>query len=159
GRTVSYMSFSRKTASYFPRHRLRSQTTTSMMVRPIQGCCTSSFGLEGVSRRPETAADNRFRCQSVPLSKTMPRLVATHPVPISVRGAIGNCATSSLLHLPIGTAVTGGDQCFRIENRDQPVPMLQHLDTHFLQRRLHAQRWIDPVLVELDRRQPMMPVG
>jgi hypothetical protein len=30
GRTVSSMSFSRKTASYFPRPRLRSQTATSM---------------------------------------------------------------------------------------------------------------------------------
>src|SRR5215475_3241060 len=31
GRTVSSISFSRNTASYFPRPRLRSQTTTSMM--------------------------------------------------------------------------------------------------------------------------------
>jgi len=37
--------------------------------------------------------------------------------------------------------------------------MLQHLDPQFLQRRLRAQRWIDRVLVELDRRQLVMPVG
>ena len=49
---------------------------------------------------------------------------------------IGNCATSSLLHLPIGNAVTGGDQRFQIENRDQPLPMLQHLDP--LLARLHG---------------------
>src|SRR5262249_52660070 len=36
GRTVSSMSFSRNAASYFPRPRLRSQTTMSMMARPIQ---------------------------------------------------------------------------------------------------------------------------
>src|SRR5262245_15147933 len=71
---------------------------------------------------------------------------------------IGNCATSSLLHLPIGNAVTGGDQRFQIENRDQPLPMLQHLGPQFLQRRLLAQRWIDRVLIELDRRQPRVAV-
>ena len=37
GRTVSSMSFSRKTASYFPRPKLRSQTTTSMTAPTISG--------------------------------------------------------------------------------------------------------------------------
>src|SRR5262249_21673540 len=68
-RTVSSISFSRKIASYFPRPRLRSQTTMSMTAPQTQGCCTSSFRLEGVSRRPETAADNRFRCQLVHYAK------------------------------------------------------------------------------------------
>src|SRR5262249_44229284 len=67
-RTVSSMSFSRGIASYFPRPRLRSQTTTSMMARPIQGCCTSSFRLGGVpggSKRSRIGGFgvNRCRCQ------------------------------------------------------------------------------------------------
>jgi hypothetical protein len=37
GRTVSSISFSRKAASYFARHRLRSQTTTSMTAPQYQG--------------------------------------------------------------------------------------------------------------------------
>ena len=37
GRTVSSMSFSRKAASYFPRPRLRSQTTMSMTAPTIGG--------------------------------------------------------------------------------------------------------------------------
>src|SRR5215813_12269519 len=82
-----------------------------------------------------------FRCQSVPLSKTVPRLVATHQVPIGVGGAIGNCATSSLLHLPIGNAVTGGDQRLKIENRGQPLPMLLHLGPQLLQRFLPIARF------------------
>jgi hypothetical protein len=44
------MSFSRNAASYFPRPRLRSQTTMSMTA-PTQGCYTSSCGLGRVSRR------------------------------------------------------------------------------------------------------------
>jgi hypothetical protein len=38
GRTLSVISFSRKTASYFSRPRLRSQTTMSMMAPPAHGC-------------------------------------------------------------------------------------------------------------------------
>src|SRR5262249_16037501 len=98
-----------------------------------------------------------FRCQSVPLSKTVPLLLATHPVPIIVGGAIGYCATSSLLHLPIGNAVTGGDQRFHIENRGQPLPMLQPLDPQLLQRLLRIAR--HEILVQLDGCQLVMPVG
>ena len=36
GRTVSFISFSRNAASYFPRPRLRSQTTTSMMAPELR---------------------------------------------------------------------------------------------------------------------------
>ena len=50
GRTVSSMSFSRKIASYFPRPRLRSQTTMSMMAPHNQGWRTSSAGAANVSR-------------------------------------------------------------------------------------------------------------
>src|SRR5215472_10519816 len=96
---------------------------------------------------------NRCRCQ------TVPRLVATHPVPISVTRPIGNRATSSLFHLPIGNAVTGGDQRFQIEHRGQYLQMLLHLGAQLLQRRALAERWLDRVLIELNRRQPMMPVG
>src|SRR5262249_31268984 len=140
GRTFSVISFSRNAPSYFPRPNLRSQTTMSTMARPIQGSCTSSFRLGGVSRRPETAADNRFRCQSVPLSKTVPRLVATYPVPISVRGTIGNCATSSLLHLPIGNAVAGLADRFQVEHGCQALKVLDHLDPQLLQRFLLVAR-------------------
>ena len=49
GRTVSSMSFSRKTASYFLRPRLRSQTTTSMTAPNNRGWHTSWSCSEGVS--------------------------------------------------------------------------------------------------------------
>ena len=44
------MSFTRNRASYFPRPRLRSQTTTSMAAPKTQGCRTSSCSPERVSR-------------------------------------------------------------------------------------------------------------
>ena len=51
GRTVSSMSFSRKTASYFLRPRLRSQTTMSMTARLQSGVahiiCWWSEGVQG----------------------------------------------------------------------------------------------------------------
>jgi hypothetical protein len=46
--------------------------------------------------------------------QTVPRLVATHPVPISVTRPIGNCATSSLWHLPIGNSITQRRQRLKI---------------------------------------------
>jgi hypothetical protein len=46
GRTVSSISFSRKAASYFPRPRLRSQTTTSMMT-PLRVATGTSLTLAG----------------------------------------------------------------------------------------------------------------
>ena len=45
GRTVSSISFSRNAASYFPRPRLRSQTTMSMTAPTISGC--AHHGLAG----------------------------------------------------------------------------------------------------------------
>ena len=51
GRTVSSISFSRNAASYFPRPRLRSQTTTSMTAPHNQGVayiiCRGSEGVQG----------------------------------------------------------------------------------------------------------------
>ena len=51
GRTVSSISFSRNAASYFPRPRLRSQTTMSIACAHNQWLRTSWFGWAGVSRR------------------------------------------------------------------------------------------------------------
>ena len=48
GRTVSSMSFSRNAASYFPRPRLRSQTTTSMRAPTISGGTHHLPGKKGV---------------------------------------------------------------------------------------------------------------
>ena len=50
GRTVSSISFSRNAASYFPRPRLRSQTTMSIVAPRNQGWRTSSAGAANVSR-------------------------------------------------------------------------------------------------------------
>ena len=91
GRTVSSISFSRNAASYFPRPRLRSQTTMSMTAPHNQGCCTSSCGPGEVSRRSRSkqpghwrSGFNRchhkrrhpFRCQSVSGTiKTVPKSV------------------------------------------------------------------------------------
>jgi len=50
GRTVSSISFSRNAASYFPRPKLRSQTTTSMMAPHNQWWRASSAGEARVSR-------------------------------------------------------------------------------------------------------------
>src|SRR5277367_6259280 len=49
GRTVSSISFSRNAASYFPRPRLRSQTTMSMMTPATQGWRASWSLPQGVS--------------------------------------------------------------------------------------------------------------
>ena len=49
GRTVSSISCSRNAASYFPRPRLRSQTTTSMMKAQAHGCPASWCPPRGVS--------------------------------------------------------------------------------------------------------------
>ena len=62
----STISFWRKAGSYFPRPRLRSQTTMSMTVPQTQGCSTSSCGPGRVSRRFQMGG---FRCQSVSVSK------------------------------------------------------------------------------------------
>ena len=48
GRTVSSISFSRNAASYFPRPRLRSQTTMSMTGPTIGGQHIICWGSEGV---------------------------------------------------------------------------------------------------------------
>ena len=48
GRTVSSISFSRNAASYFPRPRLRSQTTMSMMRPTSVVACIICRGSEGV---------------------------------------------------------------------------------------------------------------
>ena len=50
GRTVSSISFSRNAASYFPRPRLRSQTTTSMTAPTIRGGAHHLSGAARVSR-------------------------------------------------------------------------------------------------------------
>ena len=52
GRTVSSISFSRKTASYFPRPRLRSQTTMSMGTpRFVFAAYHPASGTESLQRR------------------------------------------------------------------------------------------------------------
>ena len=48
GRTVSSISFSRNAASYFPRPRLRSQTTMSMTAPYNRGGAIICLGSEGV---------------------------------------------------------------------------------------------------------------
>src|SRR6516162_4520625 len=50
---------------------------------PIQGCCTSSCGPGGVSRRPETAADRQL---SVSIGAAIKAVAGSIPVPISVGG-------------------------------------------------------------------------
>jgi hypothetical protein len=87
------MSFSRNTTSYFPRPRLRSQTTLSMTV-PTQRCCTSSVGLERVSRRSRSGSIC-FRCHSVPLSFDL--FPNAHLVRIAQPGGLGTSGSSSLL--------------------------------------------------------------
>jgi hypothetical protein len=81
-RTRSLISFSRKTASYFPRPRPRSQTTTSITAPQTQGCRTSSCGPGRVSRR---FRDGRFSVSIAATVKAVPRSLLTHPVPISAR--------------------------------------------------------------------------
>jgi hypothetical protein len=81
GRTRSVISFSRKTASYFPRPRLRSQTAMSMMApklrvaahhRAVWGECPGGskmggFQCHSVSRSKQCHVRClRIQCQSVP---------------------------------------------------------------------------------------------
>ena len=56
GRTVSSISFSRKAASYFPRPKLRSQTTMSMMGAPINRGHIMVCPGERVQRAPAHAS-------------------------------------------------------------------------------------------------------
>ncbi len=75
GRTVSSISFSRNAASYFPRPRLRSQTTTSMMKAQAHGCPASWCPPRGVSSwgavqsglGPHRTARLHHRCSFCPV--------------------------------------------------------------------------------------------
>src|SRR6516165_8523383 len=71
GRTVSSMSFSRNAASYFPRPRLRSQTTTSMTAPLFRVARHHDPCLEGMSSR---ARCNPGACR--PANSSLDRLIA-----------------------------------------------------------------------------------
>ena len=102
-RTVSSISFSRKIASYFPRPRLRSQTTMSMTAPQTQGWRTSSNGPGRVS----TGSQRRDRL----IQKLDGRLGASkapsaHSIASTPSSTISQPRASIILRLVVGSWVT-----------------------------------------------------